>query len=138
MVRKKDFAAVIRAKLRANPALAEAVEAEDFSADIATQVYELRREAKLTQQQLAEKIGTTQSVISRIEDADYGGHSLDLLKRIAKALNRKMRVEFHASVATPDVEITETFAANWPPQADWRPVICDTSLAESSTPQVIP
>lgn len=61
--------------------------------EIAAQIYELRRQAKLSQKQLAELIGTTQSVISRLEDADYKGHSLEMLRRIAKALHCRLQVQ---------------------------------------------
>jgi ribosome-binding protein aMBF1 (putative translation factor) len=101
MGRTKNFADFIRAKLAANPELAEAVEDESFNAYIAMQVYEARTAAGLTQKQLAERAGTKQSVISRIEDADYDGHSLSLLKRIARALGMKLRVEFCASPTPP-------------------------------------
>ena len=47
----------------------------------------------MTQQQLAAAIGTTQSVISQLENADYEGHSLAMLRRIADALHMKLRVE---------------------------------------------
>lgn len=93
-LRTRNFGDVIRAKLAANPELAKAVEAESFNADIAQQVHDLRTEAKLTQKQLAERVGTQQSVISRIEDADYDGHSLTMLKRIASALDRRLKVDF--------------------------------------------
>ncbi len=96
MARTKNFAAVIRAKLAADPDLAEAVEAESFNADIAMKVHKARTHAGLTQKRLAERIGTQQSVISRIEDADYDGHSLSMLKRIADALGTMLRVEFDA------------------------------------------
>jgi len=94
----RNFADVIRARLAADPELAKAVEDEAFSANIAQQVYDLRSEAGLTQAQLAERVETRQSVISRIEDADYDGHSLGMLRRIAVALNRRLRVEFRADV----------------------------------------
>ena len=35
------------------------------------------------QKKLAKLVGTTQSVIARLEDADYQGHSLNMLGRIA-------------------------------------------------------
>jgi hypothetical protein len=38
-------------------------------------------------------IGTTQSVISRLEDADYEGHSFSMLEKITRALNRRVRIE---------------------------------------------
>ncbi|MBI2805322.1 MAG: helix-turn-helix transcriptional regulator [Planctomycetes bacterium] len=90
----RSFGDVIRGKLAANPDLAKALEEESVNADIAQQVYDLRTRAKLTQKQLADMVGTQQSVISRIEDADYGGHSLNMLKRIANALERQLRVDF--------------------------------------------
>ncbi len=68
------------------------VEVERANADVAQTICELRKQAGLTQQELAEQVGTTQSVISRLEDADYAGHSLQMLNRIAKTLNRSLRV----------------------------------------------
>jgi DNA-binding XRE family transcriptional regulator len=68
--------------------------------DIAGQIYELRTEAGLTQKQLAKMIGTTQSVISRLEDADYDGHSINILERIARALNCKIEVRLVPEKAT--------------------------------------
>ena len=60
--------------------------------DIAGQIYELRTQAGLSQAQLAKLVGTTQSVISRLEDADYRGHSFNMLRRIASALHCKLEV----------------------------------------------
>ena len=60
--------------------------------DIAGQIYQLRVKAGLTQNKLAKMIGTTQSVISRLEDADYNGHSINILERIARALHCKIQV----------------------------------------------
>ena len=53
-----------------------------------------RRELGLTQSQLAERIGSTQPVISQLEDADYDGHSLSMLRRIADALNQRIEIRF--------------------------------------------
>jgi DNA-binding XRE family transcriptional regulator len=50
-----------------------ALEAARLNADIARKLYELRKEADLTQTELANLVGTTASVISRLEDADYEG-----------------------------------------------------------------
>jgi ribosome-binding protein aMBF1 (putative translation factor) len=61
-------------------------------AEIASKIYELRQQAGLTQKQLAKRIGTTQSVISRLEDADYKGHSLEMLRRIAVALHCRLEI----------------------------------------------
>jgi ribosome-binding protein aMBF1 (putative translation factor) len=53
--------------------------------DLALLVREMREDADLTQAELAKKVGTTQSVIARLEDAEYSGHSLTMLERIAAA-----------------------------------------------------
>ena len=62
--------------------------------DIAQQVYDLRHQANLTQEQLAKLIGTKASAISRLEDAEYQGHSLRMLARIAAALGQRVEVRF--------------------------------------------
>jgi len=64
------------------------------AAEVARQIYELRTKARLTQAKLAELVGTSTSAISRLEDADYDGHSLAVLRRIASALNRRVEVTF--------------------------------------------
>ena len=66
--------------------------------DIARQLYEARQAAGLTQQQLAELVGTKQQVISQLEDADYEGHSVSMLRRIAAALHNRVEIRL---VPTP-------------------------------------
>jgi ribosome-binding protein aMBF1 (putative translation factor) len=61
---------------------------------VARQIHDLRIKAGLTQRELAERVGTTASVICRLEDADYDSHSLSMLKRIAGALNKRLDVRF--------------------------------------------
>jgi len=61
-------------------------------AEIAQMVYDARNAAGLTQQQLADLIGTGQSTIARLEDADYEGHSLTMLQRVAKALGCQVQL----------------------------------------------
>jgi ribosome-binding protein aMBF1 (putative translation factor) len=74
-----------------NPAVQLELQQEIINRDVAAKIYKLRHSEGLSQAELARRIGTTQSVISRLEDADYDGHSLSMLKRIAAAL--KHRVE---------------------------------------------
>ncbi|HKO03860.1 MAG TPA: helix-turn-helix transcriptional regulator [Candidatus Acidoferrales bacterium] len=61
---------------------------------LALLVREMREDARLTQAGLARKVGTTQSVIARLEDAEYTGHSLGMLERIATA--RGVALKLHA------------------------------------------
>lgn len=63
--------------------------------DLALLVREMREDAGMTQSELAKTVGTTQSVIARLEDAEYAGHSLSMLERIAVAcgINLKLHAE---------------------------------------------
>jgi len=61
---------------------------------VARQIRELRTQLGLTQRELGQRVGTTASVICRLENADYTGHSLSMLKRIAVALNKNLEVRF--------------------------------------------
>ena len=54
-------------------------EEEVLNAAIARKIYQLRTKAGLTQQDLATRVGTSKSAISRLEDADCEGHSLSML-----------------------------------------------------------
>ena len=54
-------------------------------------VYGLRKRAGLSQRELAKKVGTTASLICRMEQADYES-SLPMLGRIAGALNRRLEL----------------------------------------------
>jgi ribosome-binding protein aMBF1 (putative translation factor) len=62
--------------------------------EVAQLIYRVRSKANLTHKQLAEPVGTTQSVIARLEDADYDDHSLSMLQRIAAAVNKRLEVRF--------------------------------------------
>jgi DNA-binding XRE family transcriptional regulator len=61
-----------------------------INSEAASLIYQLRTDAKLSQQQLADLVGTTQSAISRLEDNDYVGHSLTMLSRITGALQKRL------------------------------------------------
>ena len=61
---------------------------------VARKIYELRSKAGFTQRQLAKLVGTTASVICLLEDADYEGHSLAMLRRIAAALQQRVEIRF--------------------------------------------
>jgi DNA-binding XRE family transcriptional regulator len=63
-------------------------------AAVAEMLFAARQAAGLTQAQLAEAAGTTQQVISQLENADYEGHSLRMLKRLALAMNQRIELRF--------------------------------------------
>ncbi len=61
-------------------------------------IYDMRTEAGLSQRALAERMGTTQSVISRLEEGGGARNRLDTLARVALALNRHLVVSFPENV----------------------------------------
>lgn len=61
---------------------------------IASQIHLLRNKLNINQSQLAEIIGTKQSVISRLEDPDYGSVNLNTLLKIAEAFDVGLLVKF--------------------------------------------
>lgn len=82
--------------------IAELAEAE-ANDTVARKIYALRKRAGLTQEQLAKLVGTTTSVICRLEDADYQGHSLAMLRRVADALDKRVELRFVNAKRNPKV-----------------------------------
>lgn len=76
------------------PEMLAALEEARANDEVARKIYELRTKAGLSQRQLAKLVGTTASVICLLEDADYEGHSLSMLRRIAAALDRRVEIRF--------------------------------------------
>lgn len=64
------------------------------NAEVAQLIYDARTKAGLTQRQLAERIDTKQPVIAKLEDADYEGHSLTMLRKVAAALGQRIEIRF--------------------------------------------
>lgn len=93
--RTTDAVEILHARyIKDDPERLDVLQREREKALIAGQIYDLRTQAQLSQTELAKMVGTTQSAISRLEDADYEGHSLAMLRRIAKALNCRIEVRF--------------------------------------------
>lgn len=67
-------------------------------------IYDLRTEAGLSQRELANRMGTTQSVISRLEEGGGARNRIDTLARVATALGRHLVLSFPERV--PD-ELTD-------------------------------
>ena len=61
-------------------------------------IYDLRTAAGLSQRELAERMGTTQSVISRLEEGGGARNRIDTLARVAAALGRHLILSFPEKV----------------------------------------
>lgn len=96
---KSDAVEILKHRyIDGDPEMQSLIEEERANQSVARQIFELRSEAGITQRELAQRVGTTASVICRLEDADYDGHSLAMLRRIADALGRKVLITFPACV----------------------------------------
>jgi transcriptional regulator with XRE-family HTH domain len=67
---------------------------EHLNLSIGTQIKVIREEQRMKQAELAEKIGTKQAGISRLESANYNGWSIAILRRLAQAFDLRLRVSF--------------------------------------------
>ena len=66
---------------------------------IAMEVIALRQKHNLTQKELAERVGTSQPAIARLESGNYRNLSLSFLRRIAQALNAVPEVHIRSREA---------------------------------------
>ncbi|GMW08195.1 MAG: hypothetical protein AMXMBFR8_29910 [Nevskiales bacterium] len=80
------------AKARARKGFSEAYDALEFEYRVAGQLLEARARAGLTQDVVAERMGTTKSAVSRLEAAGKHTPSLATLRRYAKAVGCELRV----------------------------------------------
>ena len=92
-MKKTNFDVYLEEHLR-NPDFARRYRQAGEAWDVALHIATLREKAGLTQKELAQRIGTTQQQISRLESPAYEGHSLGMLRRVAQALDAQVRVIF--------------------------------------------
>jgi ribosome-binding protein aMBF1 (putative translation factor) len=101
MAKTKDALKIIDRMVGKDKSLKDLIATETINAGVARMIYDARNKAGLTQKELAKLVGTTQSVIARLEAADYEGHSLTMLTRIAAALNRRVDIRLLAAKRKP-------------------------------------
>lgn len=104
-MKKTNFDAYLEEQLK-DKAFAGRFERAGEAWDVAMQLAALRKEAGLSQKELAHKLKTSQQQVSRLESPAYEGHSLSMLRRVAHVLNAEVKVAFepvrdrkHAMVA---------------------------------------
>jgi DNA-binding XRE family transcriptional regulator len=97
----RDFTSM-RRKTNFDKYLEEQLKDKDFAArfkkageawDVALKLTALRKECGLSQKELAQRVGTTQQQISRLESPSYEGHSLSMLRRVAEVLGATVHIE---------------------------------------------
>jgi transcriptional regulator with XRE-family HTH domain len=91
-----------------DPAFARRFQRAGEAWDVALQLAALRQQAGLSQQDLARKLRTSQQQISRLESPSYEGHSLSMLRRVAKALHARVRVTLEPAEPEKTLSVAES------------------------------
>lgn len=94
-MKKTNFDLYLEEQLK-DPDFAERFQRAGEAWDVALQIAALREKAGLSQKELARKLKTSQQQISRLESPGYEGHSLSMLRRVAKVLKARVRVVIEA------------------------------------------
>jgi transcriptional regulator with XRE-family HTH domain len=93
MAKTNDAIEIIKHRyIKNDPARQDLMREMSLNTQVSQLIYDARKRAGLTQKQLADLVQTQQSVIARLEDADYEGHSLTMLQRISDALGQKIEI----------------------------------------------
>ncbi len=98
MMKKTNFDRYLEEQLQ-DPAFAGRFERAGEAWDVALQIAALRQEAGLSQKDLARLLRTSQQQISRLESPGYEGHSLSMLRRVADALQARVRIVFEPTTS---------------------------------------
>jgi predicted XRE-type DNA-binding protein len=89
-----------RDKQFADPEFRAIYEEEAAKSELWLQLVDARQQAGLTQKQMAERIGVTQSQVARIEKAGYDAYTLNTLRKYVAALGEGYSLEVR--IHTPD------------------------------------
>jgi ribosome-binding protein aMBF1 (putative translation factor) len=94
MAQTRDALKILEKVTGKNEAVKTGIAQARINFEVAQMIYDARTTAGLSQSELAALIGSKQPVIARLEDADYEGHSLTMLQRIAAALQQRLELRF--------------------------------------------
>lgn len=83
---------ILRRHIDQDPELVAYVTEARAHRQIAELIRELRESEHLSQEELADRVGTSQSTIARLENVEYTGHTLTMLSRILAVLGREMEI----------------------------------------------
>jgi transcriptional regulator with XRE-family HTH domain len=106
-MKKTNFDKYLEEQLK-DPAFAARFERAGEAWDVALQIAALRRQAGLSQKDLAKLLKISQQQISRLESTSYEGHSLSTLRRVAEVLHARVRVTFEPEKKGAGMRVAET------------------------------
>jgi len=94
MAKTKDALKILERMTGQNSTVRQGIANARVNLEVAQMIYDARTKAGMSQREVAELVGSRQSVIARLEDSDYGGHSLSMLQRIGNALGQRLELRF--------------------------------------------
>jgi transcriptional regulator with XRE-family HTH domain len=106
-MKKTNFDRYLEKQLQ-DPAFADRFKKAGEAWDVALQIAALREQAGLSQKDLAKLLKTSQQQISRLESPGYEGHSLSMLRRVAGALQARVRIVFEPEETKKPMQIAES------------------------------
>jgi transcriptional regulator with XRE-family HTH domain len=109
-MKKTNFDRYLEEQLQ-DPAFAARFKRAGEAWDVALQIAALRRQAGLSQKDLAKLLKTSQQQISRLESPGYEGHSLSMLRRVADVLHARVRIVFERGETGKAMHIAESAAS---------------------------
>lgn len=109
-MKKSNFDRYLEEQLR-DPMFAERFKQAGEAWDVALQIAALRQQAGLSQKDLAKLLKTSQQQVSRLESPGYEGHSLSTLRRVADALDARVRIVFEPAETGKGMQVAESAAS---------------------------
>lgn len=106
-MKRTNFDLFLDEQLR-NPDFARRFKQAGEAWDVALQIAALREQAGLSQKELARRLKTSQQQVSRLESPAYEGHSLRMLRRVARTLDAEVKVSFEPLRATRHAIVAES------------------------------
>jgi transcriptional regulator with XRE-family HTH domain len=106
MKRKTNFDLYLEEQLK-DKAFATRFKKAGDAWEVAMKLASLRKKSGLSQKELAEKVGTSQQQISRLESPCYEGHSLSMLRRVTEALGGTIHLEIYHKKQTKPLAAAE-------------------------------
>lgn len=94
-MKKHTFDKYLKNRMK-SPIFKKGFEQEKKKLEIGYQIFLAREKSGLTQSEMARRVGTKQSNISRLEQGNYN-FTVEMLEKIAAALHAKLKIELIAS-----------------------------------------
>lgn len=118
-MKQTNYEKYLKSEIQKDSSLKAGIDMAKGAVQIAQRVYNLRKDRKLTQKQLAKLIDIKQSNISRLESGDYSSYTYKTIQKVADALRARLNIEL-----TP-MEKAETVTSmhkltNWITSIDFR------------------